>query len=78
MGLVGWYKERVLATQRLPIREYYLFFLSKVWGAFAVGVLFASYFWWVDWAPFGWFVLLLALLLAMPTLRGVLVKSRAP
>jgi len=70
--LLSWYKDRVLATQRMPIREYYLFFVSKVWGSFALGLLFASYFWDVNWVPFGWFMLLLALLLGMPTLRNII------
>jgi hypothetical protein len=74
MRLFDWYWDRVRATQQLPLKHYLLFFLGKVWGAFALGLLVAAYISGVDWATVGWIVLLAAFLIATPALPKILKK----
>jgi hypothetical protein len=72
MNLIKWYLDRILATQKLPLKEYFLFFLGKILGGFAIGLLLASYLTEVDWASVGWIVLVVALLISVPAMPKIL------
>jgi len=75
MGLLKWYWDRVLATQQLPLREYFLFFVAKVFGGFALGLLLASYITGVNWAMTGWVIMLVAVLISIPALPKLFMKK---
>ena len=71
MGLIRWYQDRVRATQQLPLKQYFLFFLSKVMGGFAIGLLLASYVTGVNWIMVGWVIMLAAILISLPALPKI-------
>ena len=75
MGLIKWYEDMVRATQQLPLKQYFLFFLSKVLGGFAIGLLLASYITGVDWIMVGWIVMLVAILISLPALPRIITKK---
>ena len=71
MDWIRWYEDRVQATQQLPLKQYFLFFLSKVMGGFAIGLLLASYVTGVNWIMAGWIVMLAAILISLPALPKI-------
>jgi hypothetical protein len=75
MDLFNWYLDKVKMTQQLPIKQYLLFFLGKVFGAFAFGLLLAAYITGVDWATIGWLVLVGSFLIAAPALPRLFSKK---
>ncbi len=75
MDLFNWYLDKVKITQQLPIKHYLLFFLGKVFGAFAIGLLLAAYIKGIDWATIGWVVLVGSFLIAVPALPGLFSKK---
>jgi len=72
MDILNWYWGRVRATQQLPLKDYFVFFLSKIIGGFAVGLLMASYFKGIDLTLMGWGILTIAFVIAIPTIPKIL------
>jgi len=75
MGLFKWYWDLVRTTQQLPLNQYFLFFVSKVFGGFALGLLLASYITGVNWAMAGWIIMLVAVLVSIPALPKLFMKK---
>jgi len=72
MGLIKWYADKIRATQQLPLKQYFLFFLAKVGGGFAIGLLLASYITGVNWIIVGWIVLIASVLISLPVLPKII------
>ena len=72
MCFVKWYGERIAAVRKLPLRDFFLFFLGKVLGSFALGLLVASYVKGIDWIMAGWVFLLVAVLVSLPAVPKIL------
>jgi len=72
MGLIKWYEDMVRATQQLPLKHYLLFFMAKILGGFAIGLLLASYVIGVNWIIVGWVVMLAAILISLPALPKII------
>ncbi len=66
MGLVNWYMDKISAVQQLPRNLFLLFVFSKVFGAFAMGILAASYITGVEWTTAGWIILIAAFAIGIP------------
>jgi len=75
MGLFKWYQDLLRGTQQLPLMQYLLFFVAKVLGGFAFGLLIASYIKGVDWAMAGWVIMFVAVLISIPALPKIFMKK---
>ncbi|MBU0763073.1 MAG: hypothetical protein KKD39_08615 [Candidatus Altiarchaeota archaeon] len=71
VNLINWYWDKVDATRKLPLKNYFLFFLGKVFGGFALGLLIASYIAGIDWITVGWSILAASLLISLPSIPKI-------